>query len=299
MVDVLIIGAGPAGIAAALQLKRFGLNPCIFEEFRPGGLLWNANRVENYPGFPGGIAGPDLVRAFLDQIQGIEIIQEPVTELTWENAYFHAKTPRGSFTARFAIIASGTKPCHFSGFDIPQELHTRVAYTIYDLLNAAGNKIIIAGGGDAAFDYAINLARKNTVIILNRSKRVKCLPQLWDKAQSCASICYRSGTVITSLAVQPPGGMTVECSSPRGQIEYQADYLIGAIGRVPQLDFVSASVLEQSSELVKKGILHFVGDVKNGMFRQTAIAVGDGVRAAMQIQQVVKENAHESDCFDG
>ncbi len=89
--------------------------------------------------------------------------------------------------------------------------------------------------------------------------------------------------------------MTVECSSPQGQAEFKADYLVGAIGREPLLDFVSASTLKQAAELEKMGILHLVGDVKNGIFRQTAIAVGDGIRAAMRIHQVKKESGHESD----
>jgi hypothetical protein len=92
--------------------------------------------------------------------------------------------------------------------------------------------------------------------------------------------------------------MTVECSSPHGPVDFHADILVGAIGREPQLDFVSASVLERSTELEKMGILHYSGDVKNGIFRQTAIAVGDGIRAGMRIYQIVKENADESHRLD-
>jgi thioredoxin reductase (NADPH) len=297
--DVLIIGAGPAGLAVTLQLKRYGLIPRLFERSRPGGLLWNANRVENYPGFPGGISGPDLVHAFLQQIGEVEITREPVTGLTWEDNLFHAKTPAGIYAARIAVIASGTKPCLLTDFVIPHELRARVVYEIAGLLNEERKKIVIVGNGDAAFDYAINLARKNTVIILNRGEQVKCLPLLLDQAQACHNLSYRPGTVIDTLAGCPEGGMTVECSSPLGQTVYQADYVVGAIGREPQLDFVSTSMLERSAELEKRGILHFVGDVKNGIFRQAAIAIGDGIRAAMRIHQAVKESAHESHCLGG
>ncbi len=92
--------------------------------------------------------------------------------------------------------------------------------------------------------------------------------------------------------------MLVECLSPQGKADYQADYLVGAVGREPQLDFVSASLREHAASLEQKGILHMIGDVKNGIFRQTAIAVGDGIKAAMRIYQVMKENADESDCLN-
>jgi thioredoxin reductase (NADPH) len=297
--DILIVGAGPAGLAVALQLQRYKLVPRLFEQSRPGGLLWNANRVENYPGFLGGIPGPDLARAMLDQIGEVKITPEAVIELTWEEGIFYAKTLTGTYQARVAVIASGTKPCRLAGFSIPDELQTCVVYEIADLLGVSRKRFIVVGSGDAAFDYAINLARSNSVIILNRGDRVKCLPRLWSKAQACKNISYRSGTAITRLVVCPEGGMFVECSSPEGQIEFPADYVVGAIGREPQLDFVSAGLFERLAEFEKRGILHLVGDVKNGIFRQAAIAVGDGIRTGMRIYQVLKENAHESDCYDG
>jgi thioredoxin reductase len=284
-------------MAAALQLKRYGITPRLFEKARPGGLLWNANCVENYPGFPGGVSGPDLVLTFIEQIKGIEITPEPVIKLSWEGELFTARTPTTTYQAQIVILASGTKPCLLAGFTIPDEIRLNVVYEVAGLLSEEGKTILILGNGDAAFDYAINLSRKNTVIILNRGERLKCLPLLWDRAQAIQNLSYRSKTVVNRLVVRPGSGMIVECSSPQGPVDYQADYLVGAIGREPLLDFVSASVLEHAAELENRGILHLVGDVKNGIFRQTAIAVGDGIRAAMRIHQITKENAHESDCF--
>ena len=292
--DVLIVGAGPAGLAVALQLQRYGLIPRIFEHSHPGGLLWNANLVENYPGFPGGISGPDLAQTFLKQVEGMKITRESVVELTWKEGIFHAKTPLYTYQAKVAVIASGTKPRTLTGLAIPPELLGNVVYEIINLLESDGKRMVIVGSGDAAFDYAINLARNNSVIILNRNEQVKCLPRLLDQALTCQNITYRPGTAILKVEVCPEGGMFVECSSPCGMMEIPADYLVGAIGREPQLDFVSASLMERSADFEKMGILHFVGDVKNGMFRQVALAVGDGIRAGMLIYQTLKENADES-----
>lgn len=296
--EVLIVGTGPAGIATALQLKRYGIMPLLFEQAQPGGLLWNANRVENYPGFPGGISGPDLARTFLEQIKELKITFEKVIHLSWEKGRFHAQTTSGIYQAFVAVIASGTRPHPLTGFSIPEDLTPYVLYEVASLLNVEGKKFVIVGNGDAAFDYAVNLSQKNTVIILNRGEQVKCLPFLWEESQANQRISYRPNTVITRANSRPGGGIIVECSCPQGQFVFQADYLVGAVGRGPQMDFISASVLKRSSELEKRGTLHLIGDVKNGIFRQTAIAVGDGIRAAMRIKQVLKEHIDEIDCFD-
>jgi thioredoxin reductase len=298
--DVIVVGAGPAGLAAALQAHRYGLRVRLFEAFRPGGLLWNANRVENYPGFPDGIPGPDLVRAFLAQAAagGVEIILEPVLALDWADGLFRAATPGGVNEARAAVIASGTRPRLLTGFAVPEELRARVIYEVAGLRDRSGMQIVIVGAGDAAFDYALTLGVANSVIILNRGEQVRCLPLLRERALACPGITYRPSTAVTRLAVDPVGGMTVECSSPHGPLETNADYLVGAIGRDPYLDFVSASLRERASEFEEQGILHFVGDVKNGIFRQTAIAVGDGIRAAMSIHHTLEEPAHERDRLD-
>lgn len=276
-----------------MQLERYGIKPLVFERDEIGGLLRNANLVENYPGFPGGIAGPKLLRLFARQARqvGISVIPEAVTSLDWDGAAFRAETPSGVYNARVAVIAAGTKPKALTGLDFPPELSDRIGYEVFPLLGIHGQQVIIIGAGDAAFDYALNLSRRNKVIILNRGDQVHCLPLLRERARICTRIHYRPNTAITRLVGLPEGGMTVECLSPAGAAVIEADYLLGAIGRDPQLDFVSAALLEQSAELESRGILHFVGDVKNGLYRQTAIAVGDGLLAAMKIYQLLKEDA--------
>lgn len=298
--QVAIIGAGPAGLAAAMQLRRYGIASHIFERGRAGGLLWNANWVENYPGFPKGISGADLAQLFLDHAEagGVQITVEDVQNLEWENGIFQITTVAGSYQAQAVIIASGTKPRMFTEFEIPSALSERIFYEIVPLLSLSDKRFAIVGAGDAAFDYALNLGKQNQVIIINRSEQVKCLPLLWERACTCSKIIYHPSATITDVKANPLGGLLVECSSPKGPLCIQSDYLIGALGRVPQMDFVSASVLERSSEFENKGILHFVGDIKNGIYRQTAIAIGDGIHAAMRLSQVLKETTDESDCLD-
>jgi len=140
MDEVIIIGAGPAGLAAAIQLKRYGVNPLIFERANVGGLLWNANLVENYPGFPRGISGPRLVKLFIRQAHNlaIAVTHEEVITLDYAQGLFHAHTLRNSYASRVAVIATGTKPFPITGLSIPPEITDRVFYEVHCLLQIEG-----------------------------------------------------------------------------------------------------------------------------------------------------------------
>jgi thioredoxin reductase len=290
---VTIIGAGPAGLAAAIQLKRYGISPVVLEGAAVGGLLHNANLVENYPGFPGGIAGPELVQRFVDQANqtGVAITPQAVTALAEAEGCFRVATPERTYLSRIVVIATGTRPRPFSDFDIPPGLCSRVFYEVYPLLGVEGQRIAIVGAGDAAFDYALNLSRKNHVLILNRGAQVRCLPLLWERSQAAARLTYHARTAIRGLAESASGAITLECSTPAGQLQIKVDCLIGALGREPQLDFAAPAVLTRAAELEARSVLYLIGDVKNGLYRQTAIAAGEGVLAAMKIYRYLEETS--------
>jgi thioredoxin reductase (NADPH) len=290
--DVLIIGAGPAGLAAGIQLQRYGMAPLILESNQPGGLLGNANWVENYPGFPHGISGVDLVKLMLQHAWevGVEITPAQVTRLDWNGRHFRAESSQDVYRARCVVIASGTQPLLFTDFALPLQGADRILYEVAPLLNLEGSEVAIVGAGDAAFDYALNLAqRENQVLILNRGETLKCLPLLWERSQLEGLIHYRHHTEIQEVYALPNGQLELECQSPAGISHFQVDYLIGAFGRQPRADFVSKNLQQQMKKLETQGWLYFIGDVSNGIYRQTAIAVGDGLRAAMQIYQKLEE----------
>jgi len=288
--DVVIIGAGPAGIAAAIQLKRQGIAPVVYEKQRIGGMLNNANLVENYPGFPDGISGPDLANLFKKHLAGlsIEILFEEVFNLDFLDEAFVLNTSNGQKHSETVIIASGTKPREISDIAMPDHIRDRILYEVYPVLNEKGKKIVVVGAGDAAFDYALNLAKNNDVMILNRGKRIKCLPLLKQRAEKTSRINYYSETSITKISGDSGGLLELVCNSIKETLLLKADYVIFAIGRAPQLDFMSKELELRVKELEKRGALYIIGDANSGLYRQSAIAVGQGIMAAMKISWFLK-----------
>lgn len=315
--NTLIIGAGPAGITAAIQLKRYDLAPILLEKDRIGGLLRNANLVENYPGFPHGIPGPKLIDLFEKQMQrvGVAVTYGEVLKLIFEDNMFVVDVGQVSipaiqgrvrnppyiiadavYHAQVVIIASGTKARPIP-IAIPPQAQGRIFSEVWPLLEEKNKHIAIVGAGDTAFDYALNLARKNTVTILNRSNETTCLPLLWERAQKSPNIAYLAETTISGIEADESANVKAAGSlkaADRLRVRYVStdylsndylftDYLLFAIGREPQMDFLSERVKLQAQRLAEDGKLYLVGDVHNDLFRQTAIAAGEGLRAAMQI----------------
>ena len=289
--DVAIIGAGPAGIATAIQLKRYGIVPLIFEKNAIGGLLRNANKVENYPGFPDSISGFNLVKLFETQLKksSIEVSFEEIIRLNLEDGLFLIESQNRIFHFQIVVVASGTKPRKFNDCEMPEETKFNISYEICHLLQEKEKKVVILGAGDVAFDYALSLEENNEIVILNRGEKVECLPLLWERAIASPRITYRKNTTISRILSDSQHRIFVECLSPEGMLKLNAHHLIFAIGREPQLDFLSESLKADVCGLEREGILYFVGDVRNGSFRQTAIAVGEGVMAAMKIYQRLRE----------
>lgn len=287
---IVIIGAGPAGLSAALQLIRQGRRPILLERGRPGGLLHNANLVENYPGFPGGIVGKELVALFLTHVDrvGVEITSAEVTRLNFERDVFQLTTREGELDAEIVVVASGTEPVPYTELPLPLGSASRIHYEVVPLLTKRQKEILILGAGDAALDYALNLAGHNEVVILNRGRHVRGLGLLWDRVERVPSISYHDRVEIGGFQLSEDGRMVLEARVGGEPREFRGDYLIPAIGRRPALGFLSDSLQEGLGPLEEQGRLYFIGDVCNDRYRQTAIAVGDGLRAAMKIDERAK-----------
>lgn len=286
--DVVIIGAGPAGIATAIQLKRYDIEFVLLEQEEIGGVLRNANLVENYPGFPWGISGLDLVKLFKKQLKEnkISTIIERVRELEYKDKEFLAKTDQKVIRSTLAVIATGTKPKGISSVPISDDIKDRIFYEVYPIRKLKKKRIAIIGAGDAALDYALTLSQKNEVMIINRSEQPKSVPVLAQRCMKSKTISY-SGNLdvkkISNKGKKPVLTLTHKDTQKESQV--LADYLVIAIGREPCLDFLGPQLQRNFRNLMNAKILYMVGDIKNRIYRQTAICAGDGVKAAMQIHR--------------
>ena len=283
---VAIIGAGPAGIACAIQLSRYGIVPLLFERDIPGGLLKNANLVENYPGFPGGIKGTKLIEKMTRQLDlaQVPIIHENVLLISYSEDLFSIKTDQNDYISQKLIIASGTVPVIWSEFKIPESIHQKVFYEVYPLKDLKDKVIAIIGAGDAAFDYALQLATYNKVMIFYRSETVKCMPLLMHRAKGIGQIsCFENYVFKQVMQESSSSCLQLFFQTGHGIESRLADYVIFATGRRPELSFTDPFIHKHLDELQQEGKLHLIGDVKNDLYRQASIAAGEGIRAAMEI----------------
>jgi thioredoxin reductase (NADPH) len=293
--DAVVIGAGPCGIAAAVQLSRSGFHTLLFEARRVGGLLHNANLVENYPGFPRGIAGGELCRLLREHVDaaGIDLVVDAVTDAVpvgvgvgvsggGGGGGYNLRTRSGLVVkTRVLIVATGTRPRTGLISEPADLVGSRVFYEPVDLpADVAGEEVLVVGGGDAAFDYALNVAGRGASVTILRRGAVRCLPLLRERVSAREAITERAGATVLSLEAAP-GGVSARIADDRGVEEIVAHRILVACGRIPSNDLLHS--LARSGRIANHLSLDLFsgGDVVRGPFRQAGIAVGDGLLAAM------------------
>ena len=284
MYDVVVIGAGPAGISASIQFKRSGIEPLLLEKGKAGGLLLNANLVKNYLGFPDGTSGEMLAETFSKHLKnaGVVLRKETVKKIFKKNNVFHILTDKDEILAKCVILATGTLP---KKLGIPGETDIagrRLFYEIKDLPANTGTFVVI-GGGDIAFDYALNLSKTAEKIdIIIRGGVSKCIPVLAENVKGKANIKIHYRAI--PVSVKEEGDVVLECRIDSGYKNFVSDYALVAAGRTPNTGMLN----DELKEHVAPG-LFLAGDVKNKDFRQTGIAVGDGLLSAMKAVKFLRE----------
>jgi thioredoxin reductase (NADPH) len=287
-IEAAVIGAGPAGISAAVFLKRAGADPVLFERHEVGGLLRNANLVENYLGFPKGVGGRELVALFADHLKehDVVVMKADVSAVVSSRSGFKIETDSGGFVARTAIVCTGTRPKDAGLKGSSCLIGKRIFHEIADLppLGRKRARFLIIGGGDAAFDYSINLSsRGHRVKIISRSDPT-CLALLKERAKKRGVDVLEQ--YVPLMVREVCGGVDLTIEGKGRRRELAAEYIIIACGREPNLSVLDEDLrrriggLKNSPRTNVPG-LFIGGDAVHGIHRQTSIAVGDGVLAAM------------------
>jgi len=282
-------------VAAAIYLHRAGLAPLVLERGELGGLLRNANLVENYPGFAGGIGGLELVERFSKQLDmlDIRVTKADVEMVSRSHGAFCIESDAGEFSARSLIAAMGTRPKKVRLRGSKELLGSKVFDELVDmpLAHIRGRRTIVVGGGDAAFDYSLNLVGRGCdVTIISRSEP-KCLSLLRARAEA-SGVDLVVGAAPEIVKDRIPGAL-LQCRIGKGRAEYAADYILLACGREPNIEALSPELrkmVKSAPRIIETNVpgLFLAGDVVRGTHRQTAIAVGDGVRAAMLVEEYLR-----------
>jgi len=276
--DCLIIGAGPAGLSAAVQLARFEHKLLVFEKRKVGGLLNNANRVENYLGFLD-YSGPELIREFKKNLKKTSIRMEAVEEIHQnKSGVFSVKTPKKTYTAQTILLATGTEPNRLQISHKKTWEGKKLFYDLVDFPFRAGKTVLILGGGDVGFDYALNLKRRGLHPVLWTHRKTTCLSILKKRAK-IAQIPYFEERQL--LKIQE-NGKKLTIHSSKSSI--CVDYVLVAIGR-------HAAPASLRIQKPLKG-LYSAGDVNHETTRQVQIAAGEGIYEALKIHDYLIHHAN-------
>ncbi len=283
---VAIIGAGPAGAAAAIQLKRYGYSILLFEKNKIGGLLNHANLIENYLGFPLGISGVELSNKIEEQLNHsqIEVIKENVEYICFKDDFI-ISTTKHKYNADICIVATGVKPKEL--YCVPEELiEKKVFYDFCNMKNIENETIGIIGSGDAAFDYAISLSNRNSVTIFSRSIKLNAINCLIEKVKENEKITLIKDIKVINI-VSYNEKILLYCLKGSRDNFVEVDKLLIAIGRQPEQPPATPAAANNKS-------FYLIGDLIAGSFRQCSLASASGIKIAMDIHRIIKEKESEN-----
>ncbi len=285
-----IVGAGPAGISAAVQLVRSGLPVTLFEGQRPGGLIRNAWRVENLV-VHRPVSGPMLADILAGRAldSGAELVREAVCQVEYEarNDRFAVCTQTSTRRFHTLILATGTRPGPWPLLGcLDASLRARVHREVAEL-EPSGQNWVVVGGGDAAFDYALSLSEGGgRVWLLVRGQRPSALDRLVQAVyQQGDLIRVWTDTEVKSVCVGKNAPLRLGLGTPTGDSSLDVDGLVVAVGRRPALPPLGPVLEEKRVRLEEEHRFWIIGDACDVGRRQVGIALGSGLEAAMAIAE--------------
>jgi thioredoxin reductase (NADPH) len=301
--NVIIIGGGPAGYTAALYAARDNMHPLVIEGFRWGGQLMITSEVENYPGYPDGVLGPEMMADFRGQAErfGAEFVTDDVTRVDFSEQPLRVYVGDDEYQAKAVIIATGATARQL-GLDSERALQGRgVTYcATCDGAFYRDLEVVVVGGGDSAMEEASFLTKfASKVTVVHRRNEFRASQIMLDRARANDRVEFVTPAVVEEVLASEDGKMSgvllrdLETGETR---ELEANGLFVAIGHDPttelfldQLDHDEAGYLvtkHGSTETNVPGVFA-AGDVQDYTYRQAITAAGSGCMAALDAERYI------------
>jgi thioredoxin reductase (NADPH) len=300
--NVIIIGSGPAGLAAALYTARANLEPLLFTGNEIGGQVSITNEVENYPGFPEGLTGPELVEKFQKQAErfGARIEYAEVTEVDFDSQPFRIKSYDTDYEAKAIIIATGASARKLG---VPGEVDFTGRGVSYcatcDGFFFRDKDVVVVGGGDSALEEGVFLTRfASRVRIIHRRDQLRAGFALQERAKRNQKIEFVWDTIVTEIngdgaveSVQVQNVKTDEVST------FRTEGVFVYIGHYPNSKLFEGILdMDQHGYLITDGCtrtsapgVFAAGEIADPVFRQVVTSAGEGCKAAIQAERYLAE----------
>ena len=304
MQNVLIIGSGCAGLTAAIYAGRANLNPLVLDGHEPGGQLSLTTHVENFPGFPEGIMGPELIENMRKQAQrfGAEFKAGAVTEVDLTKRPFRVIAGKEVYETRTIIVAAGAS-ARLLGLKGERELigHGLSTCATCDGYFFRGKPIAVVGGGDSAMEEANFLSRyASRVYLIHRRQEFRASKIMVDRANANGKIEFLTPFVVDEI-LAPEGlvkGIRIRESHNGNTREIDLDGVFVAIGHNPnsivfrgKLDMdENGYLIPHEGSLTSVPGVFIAGDVQDHRYRQAVTAAGSGCMAAMDAEKFLEKH---------